>query len=100
MSELAFQPSIRPGIYLQTPENAMNPYPAYAMMREHYPVCQLEPHGAWPLRHTISAHSGAAINKFQPRSASCVSSNRPPIKPISPSIITPVLSLVCLGIVR
>ena len=47
MSELAFQPSIRPGIYLQSPENSMNPYPAYAMMREHYPVCQLEPHGAW-----------------------------------------------------
>ncbi len=37
----------RPGIYLQSPEVQADPYPTYAMMRDNYPVCQVEPDGRW-----------------------------------------------------
>lgn len=38
---------IRPSIYLQSPEVLSDPYPTYKIMREHYPVCQVEPDGMW-----------------------------------------------------
>ena len=39
--------SDRPGIDLSSPEHLNNPYPTYKMMREDYPVCQVEPTGFW-----------------------------------------------------
>ena len=39
--------TIRPGIYLQSPEVQADPYPTYALMRNDYPVCQVEPDGVW-----------------------------------------------------
>ena len=37
----------RPGVHLQSPEIVADPYPTYAMLRERYPVCQVEPDGLW-----------------------------------------------------
>ena len=37
----------RPGICLQSPEVQADPYPTYAVMRNDYPVCQVEPVGIW-----------------------------------------------------
>jgi len=37
----------RPGIHLQSPDVRANPYPTYAVMRNNYPVCQVEPDGIW-----------------------------------------------------
>ncbi len=39
----------RPGIYLQSPEIQANPFPTYSFLREHYPVCQIEPDGMWAI---------------------------------------------------
>lgn len=37
----------RPGIYLQSPDILVDPFPTYAAMREHHPICQVEPDGLW-----------------------------------------------------
>lgn len=39
----------RPNIRLADPEVARNPFPTYALMRDKYPVCQLEPDGRYAL---------------------------------------------------
>ncbi len=39
----------RPGIYLQSPESLIDPFPTYAYMRRHHPVCQVEPGGIWAI---------------------------------------------------
>lgn len=36
-------PKARPGIQILSPD----PYPTYALIRKHYPVCQIEPEGIW-----------------------------------------------------
>lgn len=44
--------AIRPGIDLHAPPNQANPFPIYAVLRDQYPVCQLEPDGLWAIsRH-------------------------------------------------
>ena len=42
-----FDHQVRPGIYLQSPETLVDPFPTYAYMRKHHPVCQVEPGGIW-----------------------------------------------------
>ena len=37
----------RPGVDIHSPANQANPYPTYAHLRQHHPVCQLEPDGMW-----------------------------------------------------
>lgn len=38
-------PNYRPGIRVCKPD----PFPTYTLLREQYPVCQIEPHGTWVL---------------------------------------------------
>lgn len=38
---------VRPGIYLQSPEILIDPFPTYSHMRQHHPVCGVEPGGIW-----------------------------------------------------
>lgn len=39
----------RPNIQFSDPEIARNPFPTYALMRDEYPVCQLEPDGRYAI---------------------------------------------------
>lgn len=39
----------RPGIHLNESSVRSDPYPTYKLMREHYPVCQIEPDGIWAI---------------------------------------------------
>ena len=46
-SVVADRDPVRPGIHMSLLENQENPFPIYEKLREHYPVCQLEPDGHW-----------------------------------------------------
>ncbi len=39
----------RPNIQFSDPENTRDPFPAYALMRDKYPVCRLEPDGRYAI---------------------------------------------------
>lgn len=70
--------NIRPGIDLQSPEVQADPYPTYNLMRNHYPVCQVEPDGAWAVSRfedvrfvfahpeLFSASAADALYDFEP----------------------------------
>ena len=53
---------VRPGIHLKSLEDQKNPYPLYAQLRDHYPVCQLEPDGMW----AVSRYSDVLFALQQP----------------------------------
>lgn len=73
MQSSSLESSSRPGIFLQSPDNLINPFPTYASMRDQYPVCQIEPNGIWAVsrfkdvRFVLAHHelfSAAAISSL------------------------------------
>ncbi len=47
MIDIVEASSIRPGIYFDTQRHRVDPFATYVVLREYYPVCQLEPTGVW-----------------------------------------------------
>jgi cytochrome P450 len=52
----------RPNIRFSDPEIVRDPYPAYALLRDEYPVCQLEPDG----RYAITRYDDVAAALLRP----------------------------------